>query len=489
MADALPTILAFPPDKHVSAKEYDKQISNYLKNLDKLADSTWTKAINKQNILDLLNPAVNTIPYLFALNDQCHAAGKDRTRIEDALTRSLVFLTTFDAVQVRYVGEQWRVLMEWAFEWYPKAGMRDLSPLSISMLRLDPTAGTFTTNHLRLLRLCLEMGVPSQALSILDKNIYAFPQVPTKNIPDDLLSEDHDLSNAFITAKSGHSLILKSEYVLEYYLLGAHIYIGMRDYSRARLFLEYVILSPSSQHAYSAFQAEAYKKWVLVGLLAQGKAYPLPRTHDQQAMKSMRALSKAYEALSENFEKRKWRKFAAEMEAGAQLWNEDGNLRLVKEVGDALLRYRVVDLQKTYAALPVSRVATHLSLQADITLQILTDMIRQGHLHASVTPAHNDQPSDAVLHFHPPSGSSSATNDTDLEAQTLRIQALISHIHGASHRLELSKEYVEFAKRNKRAGIAGGGLDGDLADQMDLTWDPPITGTADGDGDEEDIMS
>ena len=331
--------------------------------------------------------------------------------------------------------------------------------------------------------------MPSQALPILDKNIYAFPQTPAKNLPDELLCEEQDLSNSFITAKSGFSLSLKPDYILEYYLLGAHTYIGMRNYSRARLFLEYLILTPTSQHACSALQVEAYKKWLLVGLLSQGKAFALPRTHDQQVMKSMKAVGKSYEALVENFEKRKWRKLQAEMEAGAQIWRDDGNLRLVREVGDALLRYRVIDLQKTYAALPVSRVATHLSLPPDATLNVLTEMVRQGHLGASITHATTGSLGDAVLRFHDAATPDANPDvDDDLAAQTARIEALVTSVRDADRRLQLSKEYVEFQKRNKRGGA---GPDGDLADHMDLTWDPPIAGTGeedDGEGD-EDIMA
>ena len=480
----MPSLLAFPPEKQVSNKEYDKQATEFVKGLTKIPETTWTKGIQKQNVLDLLNPAVNTLPYIFALNAQWHAAGKDRARNEDALNRSVIFFSSFDPIQVRYVGEHYRHLMEFAFELYPRLGVREFSPIYTAMLRLDPTSGTFTTDHLRLVRLCLECGVPSQALPILDKNIYAFPQTPAKNLPDEPLCEDYDLSSSFINTKTGLSFQVRAEYVLEYYLLGAHIYIGLRNYNRARLFLEYVILTPTQGNSCSALQAEAYKKWILLGLLAQGKSYALPRTHNQAVMKSMKAVGKSYEALAESFEKRQWRKFQAEVEVGMQIWHDDGNLRLVKEVSDALLRYRVIDLQRTYAALPVSRVADYLTLTPDATLQMLSDMIRQKYVHASVTPAGSGSTGEAVLHFHfTPAPTQSS--DSGLQAQTKRIEDLVTFIRDADRRLQLSREYVDFQKRSRRGGA---GPDGDLADQMDLSWDPPIGGVDEEDGD-EDIMA
>lgn len=48
------------------------------------------------------------------------------------------------------------------------------------------------------------------------------------------------------------------------------LYLGLREWERALLFLEVVIVAPTSNTA-SMIQVEAYKKWVLVGLLLKGK--------------------------------------------------------------------------------------------------------------------------------------------------------------------------------------------------------------------------
>jgi COP9 signalosome complex subunit 3 len=204
-------------------------------------------------------------------------------------------------------------------------------------------------------------------------------------------------------------------------------------------------------------------------------------------MKTLRAIGKAYEALADDFEQRNWRKFQAEMDAGMQIWLDDGNSRLVNEAGNALLRYRVIDLQKTYAVLPVGRVAYHLDMSVDMTLRLLRDMLQQGTLSASITPSASNNTADAVLHFHHDitTNATNKSEELDLESRTSRIALVTSYLQHASHRLQLSKEYVEVQKRNKR-GAAG--PDGELADQMDLSWDAPIPGLmADDDEDGEDI--
>jgi len=450
--------------------------------------------VDKKNLLEMLNPEVNTISYMVSLDAQIKAAGKDWTRIELLRNYAVIFLATFDPVQVRYLGETWLSVLDWTLDTMPQSSSGDLSIIVSAMLRLDPTAGTFTSTHLRFLRTCLERSAPSYALPVLDKNIYAMPTTPPKFMADEFLCDDLELSNVFITPKSGFTRKIVPQYVLEYYLIGAHVYLGLRNYARARLFLEYVVLHPSTQHSISALQVEAYKKWIMVGLLAEGKPYTIPRTHDNAVMKGVRDVARPYDALAENFIKKNLTKYRAEMDVGTQTWHEDGNLRLVKEAESALLKFRVMDLQKTFAALPIGRVAAHVGYPAVTTLQWVTKMIRQRHLRASITPNGSGDAGDAVLRFHHSITSSSAPADSDLAAQTQRIEALVAHVRDADRRLQLTKEYVEYMKRQKKSGPDAA----DMADQMDLTWESNgagmmgsaggVVGLDDDDDADEDIM-
>ncbi|KXS99017.1 hypothetical protein AC578_6146 [Pseudocercospora eumusae] len=481
MAEIVQTLLSFPPDskESLTPKQYDTKINHYLKDLRKFQPAQWTKKYEKKELIELLDPSVNSIAYLISLCELIKANSKDKKRIDQLIFNAVGFFTSFDPVQVRYVGNEWRMLLEWTIDYFVKHPVDDVTTISTAILRLDPTAGTFTNNHLAFLELCLKLGVPSQALPILDRDIYAYPQKYQKSVPEELLSEEHEFSNAYITEKSGFVEKLDSSDVLQYYLLGAQVYIAVRNYSRARLFLEFVLLAPSQQHATSALQVEAYKRWLLLGLLAEGRQYPQPKTLDQTTLKNVKACSRAYEAVAHAFSKRESQKLVAEVQTGQEIWTEDGNLRLVDEVVTALQRYRVIDLQKTYAALPVTRVASLLEAQPGDTLQHLQEMIGGGFLNASVSGSSTD----AILRFH--DTASIAPIDIDLAAQTERIQKLVAFIREADRRLQLTKEYVEHQKRQKRSA----GADGDLADVMDLTWDAPnASNTNDDDGD-EDIMA
>jgi COP9 signalosome complex subunit 3 len=493
MADVLATMRSFSlvgssrldGETGPTPSELDKRISIFMKNLDRLSKAAWTKPVDNKSPLELLDPAANSIPFLRCLHESIQTLGKQDTPSAELLfDQACIFFTSFDPVHVRYVGNIWRMLWEWASMYMQSQNLIDQSILSTALLRLDPSATTFTTLHLRFVRQCLAAGTPSQALPLLDQNIFAYPQTHPKNAHVEPLTTEHDLSNAFITTNSGFTEKVKPEYVLEYYLLGAHIYIGTRNYERARLFLEHVILHPTQHHVASALQVDAYKKWILVGLLSEGSIFSYPRTVDIGVWKSLKAVGRAYEALADNFEKRDTLKYRAELEVGANIWHEDGNLSLVQEVGQSLIRYCVADLQKTYAALPVATVAAHLSYSADDTFRTLTEMIKQSSLNASLTPGATA--ADAILRFDQAPSESTVL---DLEAQTKRVEKLIAAVRDADQRLQLTKEHVALVKRNKQHVAAP---DAELADQMDLTWDAPsaasnIPNLMDDDED-EDIM-
>lgn len=79
----------------------------------------------------------------------------------------------------------------------------------------------------------------------------------------------HECSSSFITLSNGLTSKLDYRDHLEYFLYGAMLYMGVKKWERALLFLEVVIMAPTNNTA-SMIMVEAYKKWVLVALLCRG---------------------------------------------------------------------------------------------------------------------------------------------------------------------------------------------------------------------------
>lgn len=155
-----------------------------------------------------------------------------------------------------------------------------VQPVRTAMLRLDPTTSCFTSTHTLFVRLCLEARAYRVSCPILDNDIYHFPASLGKNPTNaPLLCAKHDSSSAYINSTSGLSDTLNHKDHLQYFLYGAMLYIGMKRWDRALLFLEFAIISPTGNTA-SMIQVEAYKKWVLVGVLLKGRVSNRPQTLD-----------------------------------------------------------------------------------------------------------------------------------------------------------------------------------------------------------------
>ena len=151
--------------------------------------------------------------------------------------------------------------------------MAAIVSLGSAMLRVDPAGSTFTSSHLIFARLCLEARAYTAALPILDQNIFYFPPITNKageNSMFPYLCSNHDTASTFMTPDSGLTAKLEYRDHLQYFLYGAMIYMGLKEWKRALFFLETVIVSPVANNA-SKIQVEAYKKWILVNILYKGR--------------------------------------------------------------------------------------------------------------------------------------------------------------------------------------------------------------------------
>lgn len=143
------------------------------------------------------------------------------------------------------------------------------------ILRLDPSSSTLTTLHLSFVFLCLRLRLYRDALAILDLNIYNVPPPPERR-PTGGFSILSDSSASYLTPGTGLTSDITLRQYLEYFLNAAIVHIALRRWSKALRFLEIVLVTPSTGTA-SMIQAEAYKKYILIGLLVKGRVSQSPR--------------------------------------------------------------------------------------------------------------------------------------------------------------------------------------------------------------------
>jgi COP9 signalosome complex subunit 3 len=248
-----------------------------------------------------LDPGRDSIAYLFLLRLQIQTLQETShgTLPQDLLppgrlwSRAVRYLEIFDPVQIRYVGQEFRQLIEFigqASEAASKVWIRPLCPFFLphetdfpkpllatrpvreAMLRLDPSCAVFTSTHLLFVQLCLRARAYTCALPVLDKHVRHFPALSShaSSKSSSALCAGHESSLSFITDSSGLSSKLTYKDYLRYFLYGGMIYMALKEWRKAFHFLS-VVISVPTVGSISMVMVEAYKKWVLVGLLANGK--------------------------------------------------------------------------------------------------------------------------------------------------------------------------------------------------------------------------
>ncbi|KAH0565889.1 hypothetical protein GP486_000719 [Trichoglossum hirsutum] len=420
----------------------------------------------------ILDPSINSLPYLFTLLAHIQASQDRRSGLSGRepppyhprgplWSKTVEFLTKFDPRQVRYAGAEWRRLVELVEEIARSIG---------------------------------------KALPILDRDIQEFPLGPKLTSP--LPTAMSQLSSSYVYAAPGLTDRLTYQTHLEYHLFGALIYMGLKRWERALEFLTFVIASPTIGSA-STIQVEAYKKWVLVGLLYHGGPMSPPRIASNGALKSYRELARAYDNFAEVFKSGNATRLREEFEVGEELWKNEKNYGLVLLVLDAFHRFNIRHLEDTYSTLSVHDISRRDFIALDTTLQgqpslprahtneaateqYILGMIERGELSATLShpPQTEEQQSTAMVHFLPGShGISEAEQLQKVEGQIARTVALTEQIKNLDRKLGLSKEYISWVQKNKKtsqqlgSSLAplGSKQDGvDDLESMDIGWEAGI---------------
>ncbi|KAI5285423.1 hypothetical protein KEM54_000589 [Ascosphaera aggregata] len=205
--------------------------------------------------------------------------------------KALEFLQSFDPIQVRYVGLAWRRILEFTLRYADrlhaqkhkyaiveqstnshnlvKDSFSAVVPVREAILRLDQTGSLLTSSHLHFLKHCLDRKAFSFAIPLLDKDIYHIPCSADEKLAKlngTIPCNPTEPVNSYITRRSGLTDKLATRQVLEYFLYGAMIYMGVGNWKRAIHFLNIVLRAPT-RRCVSKVQVEAYKKWILANLI------------------------------------------------------------------------------------------------------------------------------------------------------------------------------------------------------------------------------
>ncbi|GAA5840470.1 hypothetical protein JCM3766R1_000296 [Sporobolomyces carnicolor] len=270
--------------------------------------------------LDMLRPEDKTVGYLYILVARLSVEEPDLNAL---LPRVFDWSRNFEPTQAR-------IVVELVYQLLTRLGSIAegisnpqvyLEPFSIVVRRFAPV-GTLTSMHPFFLR------------SVLNYRAY--------DIAKDVLYTD-------ITDVDKSLFPIKYQDHLLYHYLGGTILALLGDYVRASDLLEICVSAPGP--AASLIQLDAYKKLVLVQLLAYGRTQPLPKYTSSAAQNAYKSLLTPYSDYVAAFHSLDKTKLLAAREKAREIFTRDHNLGLVTLVEQSLRRRVIQKLTQTWSAL------------------------------------------------------------------------------------------------------------------------------------------
>ncbi|KAI5926982.1 hypothetical protein F4810DRAFT_651657 [Camillea tinctor] len=462
MDQLAPVLLAFPPENPTDDNDtYDKAVKAHLNRLTKLLkDNNADLILHGPQLLELLSPAVNSLSYLAVLHTLVIPSLATSMARDLLLEKLAIFLVSFDGRQCRYAGTHLHDLLSTvgSGQYLPPSVAVDV--LATAILKLDPTGRMLTSTHIILARLAYNTDNIEPALKVIDKIIVFYPNMINYKEPQYLC--DLDLfPPAYITRENGLTAVVKAAAVMEYDLLCGMMYCARREWAKAHAAFERVVTFPTREGGTSKIMAEAYKKWVLVSLLLNGKHTDPPSYTGAAANKLYGTLGKSYVSVATSFVTENAEGLKAEVEKNAEIWQEDGNTGLIQEVLAAYQKWRVLNLQDIYTKISISEIReqtlsaeTGEKLGKDEDVEALVQNMIIGGMLKGVIEKNDD--GTVFLTFL-----SSTTELSELEfadellRMASRLKELQPIFRATSERLGTSKDYVKHimkeSKRNEKS--------------------------------------
>ncbi|KAG8158423.1 hypothetical protein KVR01_011545 [Diaporthe batatas] len=492
MDNAASILLGFPPSQpFVADEDYDHAVHSHLHQIDQLfSKETATIAQYGTEILQLLDPAVNSISYLAVFNTVSESATfPPEARLEALVT----FLLTFDARQIRYVGSHLTT-------WLDKVASGTLLPhdiavevLAIAILRLDPSGAMLTSHHLSLVRLAYDNNVPEPAFQVTDKQIVYFPGMSRDQSSGNRTNAASqkplcDMSlppTNYIMVETGLTTAVTVDQVLQYDLTCGLLYCSRRQWTKARAAFERVITHPTRDGGVSKIMVEAFNKWVLVSLLVNGRTPTVPATTGSTASKTCELTGKPYLSIAAHFDTMDATSLKTEVETNSGVWANDRNTGLVQEVLAAHQKWQIIDLRRIYSKVSLADLRqktcsaeTGDVLPSDNDVEALVQgMISSGMLNGVI-----EKPTDKPPYLKYLSGSGDLSEkqyQREIASIFAKMKDLEAVYKATSARLSTNpfyvKQHIREAQREKELGRGATSMFDSTVDDEDL-----MTGVHDG---------
>ncbi|RYC61375.1 hypothetical protein CHU98_g4830 [Xylaria longipes] len=440
-------LLAFPPQSGLADDEtYHKAASTHIQRLSRmLKERAKDLVVYSASLFDVVDPAVNSLSYLTILHALIFPSLASTVPQDLILEKLVTFMIKFDGRQCRYAGALLLDVMEAV----------GIETLAAAILNLDPSGTMLTSSHLLLTRLAYDTDHIQPALPVIDKDIVFYPGMA--NHENALYLCDLELSPpSYISKNTGLTALLKSSMVLEYDLLCGMMYCARREWEKARAAFERVVTFPTKDGGCSKIMVEAFKKWILVSLLSEGRQSATPAHANTWTIKCLGILGRPYISLATAFATDDVQQLKLEADRNTQVWRDDGNIGLVQEVIAAYQKWRVLSLQDLYTKISIAEIRqqtksaeTGEALNNDEDVEaLIQNMIIAGMLKGAIEK--NDDGTKFLIFLSPTTHLSEKEFSEETQRTVHKLNELNTIFHATNQRLGTSKEYIKWTVKDSK---------------------------------------
>lgn len=328
----------------------------YLNESMELLPKNWSIL---DNVLETLDIQQHSLGVLYVLLAKFANVSNTPTESENIIRLVRNFINLCNGEQVRFATQTYFELCH-AFTNYlihQPACIQGVRILVQAVEKIRLLESGLTAVHADLCQLCLYTKVFNPALKFLDVDITSIATTEDVN---------HD-----------------AKYFLLYYYYGGMIYTAVKNYDRALYFFEVAVSTPAM--AMSHIMLEAYKKFILVSLIINGKISTLPKYSSQVISRFMRPLSQAYHELATAYATSSSDEVRNIINKFRDIFVRDVNMGLVKLVAASLYKKNIQRLTKTFLTLSLADVASRVQLSGPAEAEkYILNMIKSGEIYASI---------------------------------------------------------------------------------------------------------
>lgn len=191
------------------------------------------------------------------------------------------------------------------------------------------------------------------------------------------------ISNEILDINKSVNSSFDSKYLLGYFYYSGCITASLKQYENSLFYFEQAFTIPAT--SLSQIMIEAYKKFILICLISKGKLQALPKYTSRIVINQIKPICSVYHELAAAFVNYEQDKLNSLCHKYNDLFEQDRNLGLVKQLQNAFFKKNIQKLTKTFITLSLADMAQKVKLQSAKEAEILMlNMIKDGEIFATI---------------------------------------------------------------------------------------------------------